>query len=87
MNLTKTITPTGFSQSTWKRNTPLPDKDNENLYYSVFLNINPSYSMIQFEQTKIADFLTAIDRKIASVTTQITEIQTFKRGLLQQMFV
>ena len=39
------------------------------------------------EQSKIGNFLTSLDRKIESVVTQITETQTFKRGLLQQMFV
>jgi type I restriction enzyme, S subunit len=39
------------------------------------------------EQTKIANFLTALDRKIESVAHQINHTRTFKRGLLQQMFV
>jgi type I restriction enzyme S subunit len=39
------------------------------------------------EQTKIANFLTALDRKIESVSTQITGMQTWKKGLLRQMFV
>lgn len=39
------------------------------------------------EQTKIAAFLTALDRKIEVVSTQIALTRTFKKGLLQQMFV
>jgi type I restriction enzyme S subunit len=46
-----------------------------------------SYPASTDEQTKIANFLTALDRKIESVSTQITGMQTWKKGLLRQMFV
>lgn len=39
------------------------------------------------EQTKIADFLSAIDRKIDLVGVQIEKTTEYKKGLLQQLFI
>ena len=39
------------------------------------------------EQRKIADFLRVLDQKLNAVKEQIELTQTFKKGLLQQMFV
>jgi len=39
------------------------------------------------EQTKIADFLSAIDQKIDVVSEQLEQAKLWKKGLLQQMFV
>ena len=39
------------------------------------------------EQTKIANFLSAIDEKISHCQVQITKMEQYKKGLLQQLFV
>jgi type I restriction enzyme S subunit len=39
------------------------------------------------EQTKIAEALSAMDAKIAAVGDQVDNMEAFKKGLLQQMFV
>ncbi len=51
------------------------------------MNVSRSNNRIIFEYAKIANFLTALDRKIESVAQQIRHTQAFKKGLLQQMFV
>lgn len=44
------------------------------------------YPLVE-EQTKIADFLSAIDVKINHISNQLEQTNIFKKGLLQQMFV
>jgi type I restriction enzyme, S subunit len=39
------------------------------------------------EQQKIADALSVMDAKIQAVSAQVSHMETFKKGLLQQMFV
>ena len=39
------------------------------------------------EQTKIANFLTAVDDKITATQAQLKAVKQYKQGLLQQMFV
>lgn len=39
------------------------------------------------EQTKIANFLTAIDDKITHTRTQLDAVKLYKKGLLQQLFI
>lgn len=57
-----------------------------NLSAQIIKNLKYKFPTLS-EQQKIASFLSAIDEKIEAVNQQITQSQTFKKGLLQQMFV
>ena len=39
------------------------------------------------EQHKISGFLSAVDAKVDAISSQISEMETFKKGLMQKMFV
>ena len=61
-------------------------EDRLRLYYPDFASIHLSVPHPD-EQRKIADALSAMDAKITAVADQITHMESFKKGLLQQMFV
>lgn len=49
---------------------------------------NEGFSLpVLTEQTKIANFLSTIDKKITDTQTQIEKAEQWKKGLLQQLFV
>lgn len=55
-------------------------------HFKDFIQYEKSFPCIE-EQTKIANFLSAIDQKIEVVVQQIEQAKQWKKGLLQQMFV
>ncbi|MDF2438987.1 MAG: hypothetical protein K0Q95_3363 [Bacteroidota bacterium] len=57
-----------------------------NIGVTDFLNIKLELPPLD-EQIKIANYLSLIDNRIQTVNNQISRTQTFKKGLLQQMFV
>jgi len=61
-------------------------RDGKQISYEAFSSLNIPYPSVS-EQQKIADCLSAIDQKIDAVAQQIAQMETFKQGLLQKMFV
>ena len=59
---------------------------NKTLGQSNFAELKVAFPDIR-EQKRIADFHDALDRKLEKIQQQIELTQTFKKGLLQQMFV
>jgi type I restriction enzyme S subunit len=61
-------------------------RDGKMISYKYFSEIKLPFPSRE-EQQKIAEFLSALDKKIDAVSTQIAKTEQFKKGLLQKMFV
>jgi type I restriction enzyme, S subunit len=62
-------------------------KNTINVTNSGFLSNTLTLPVSHEEQQKIADTLSAMDAKIQAVAAQVSHMESFKKGLLQQMFV
>jgi type I restriction enzyme S subunit len=61
-------------------------RDGKMISYKYFSEIELPYPSLP-EQTKISNFLSAIDEKIQLVQGQVEKMEAWKKGLLQKMFV
>ena len=61
-------------------------REGKQISYGAFSTLTLPFPSLE-EQQKIADFLSAIDDKITHATAQLEHAKTFKKGLLQKMFV
>lgn len=59
----------------------------KHIYPKDLKRVNLCIPTSELEQTKIADFLSAVDEKIEHLNQQIELSRNFKHGLLQQLFV
>ena len=61
-------------------------RDGKMISYKYFSEIKLPLPCLE-EQQKISTFLTSLDQKITQTTQQIEAMKSFKKGLLQEMFV
>lgn len=62
-------------------------KNTINITNNVFLSARLMVPVVAEEQRKVAEFLSTVDRKISLVNIELEKAKTFKKGLLQQMFI
>ena len=82
--LAQCITDEAFQQELWKRTI--------HVAFPIKINLGEIGNCLVWipeaeEQQKIANFLSALDQKIGLIATELKQAKTFKKGLLQQMFV